>query len=507
MSPTLIPADGKDKIAYIMASSGEKVTYGELEAASNQAAHLFKTLGLVVGDHIALLMENNADFFKICWAAQRSGLYFTAISNQLLEKEISYITNDCNAKVLITSQLLSDVASKALSGVPNDCHLYMTGGTIDGFLAWEEAIDPMPITPIENQMEGVEMLYSSGTTGQPKGIKRDLTNQTFGEPNIMFDLLAQMYQITDESVYLSPAPCYHAAAMRFNLVVMRKGGTCIIMEKFDAEQAIALIDKHKVTITQWVPTMFIRLLKLPEEIRFKYDYSSLKLVIHAAAPCPIDVKRQMIDWWGPIIFEYYSGTEGTGFTGLDSKEWLAHPGSVGKALLGVVRIIDENNNLLPAGEIGSIYFESDLSFEYHNSPEKTQGAFNPEGWSTLGDIGYLDNDGYLYLTDRKAFTIISGGVNIYPQEIENLLVTHPKVMDVAVIGVPNEEFGESVKAIVQPISMNDANDVFADELTQFCKANLSSVKCPKSIVFDPELPRQPTGKLFKRLLKDKYGAA
>jgi acyl-CoA synthetase (AMP-forming)/AMP-acid ligase II len=276
------------------------------------------------------------------------------------------------------------------------------------------------------------------------------------------------------------------------------------MEHFDPEQALATLQKYRTTHSQWVPTMFVRMLKLPEEVRRKYDASSMKVAIHAAAPCPIPVKRQMIEWWGPVIFEYYAGTEGNGFCAIRSDEWLAHPGSVGKALLGELHIVGEDGNECPVGESGTIYFANGPEFSYHNDPKKTAEARNEKGWSTLGDVGYVDKDGYLYLTDRKAFMIISGGVNIYPQEAENILINHPRVADVAVIGVPNEDFGEEVKAVVQPMNWSDATPALAEELVAYCRQHLSAIKCPRTVDFERELPRHPTGKLYKRLIRDRY---
>jgi long-chain acyl-CoA synthetase len=380
----------------------------------------------------------------------------------------------------------------------------MMDGAIATYQSWEDAFGSQPTTPIADETEGAAMLYSSGTTGKPKGVKHRLTGQPFGAPSPIGMLLAALYQASPDMIYLSPAPLYHSAPLQFTMAIHRIGGTVIVMEHFDAEQSLALIEKYRVTHAQMVPTMFIRLLKLPEPIRGKYDHSSLKVVIHAAAPCPIAIKEQMIEWWGPKIYEYYAGTEGNGFCAIDSAQWLQHKGSVGKPLMGKVHIVGDDGVELPTGEAGTIFFEGGGTFEYHNDPEKTKSSRNDKGWSTLGDIGYLDQEGYLYLTDRKANMIISGGVNIYPQEAENLLATHPKVQDVAVFGVPNEDFGEEVKAVVQPVDIKQAGPALAAELIDFCREHLSAIKCPRTIDFDAELPRHPTGKLYKRLIKDRY---
>ncbi len=387
---------------------------------------------------------------------------------------------------------------------------YLVGDEAEGFERWEEAIARQPTTPIDDEVEGGLMLYSSGTTGRPKGVKHPLKMEPLGTPPPLALGIMGMYQAKEDSVYLSPAPLYHAAPLGFTMSFLRLGATVIVMEHFDAAEALALIERYRATHSQWVPTMFVRMLKLPAEERSSYDVSSLQVAIHAAAPCPIPVKEQMIEWWGPVLHEYYAGTEGNGFCAIDSEQWLAHKGSVGRPLQGKLHILDEEGNELPTGEIGTIYFGEGAEFEYHNDPEKTAASRSKEGYTTLGDVGYVDEEGFLYLTDRKSFMIISGGVNIYPQETENLLITHPKVADVAVIGVPNEEFGEEVKAVVQPREMpadDEAAAKLAGELIQYCRSHLADVKCPRSIDFREELPRHPTGKLYKRLLKDEYWQA
>ncbi|RLU02165.1 MAG: acyl-CoA synthetase [Ketobacter sp.] len=505
MHPGIFAAQHPHKPAYIMSESGHVVTYGELDKRSNQLTHLFRSLGLNKGDHIAILMENHPQFLTIAWAAQRSGLYYTAISHRLQTDEIAYIVNDCSARLLVTSQQLLATALALVEQISDCAHLYVSGVARPPYQSLEQAMAEQPDTPIADECEGSDMLYSSGTTGKPKGIKPPLDLTPLGTPNNLFNLVHALYMTPDEEMrYLSPAPLYHAAPLRYNMTFQRTGATCIIMEKFDAERYLQLVQEHRITHSQLVPTMFVRMLKLPEAVRNQYDVSSLKSAIHAAAPCPVPVKEQMIDWWGDIIHEYYAGTEGMGFTTINSDEWRHHRGSVGKAILGEVRIVDDENTVLPVGEIGTVYFANGAPFEYHNDPVKTQAATNAEGWTTLGDVGYLDEEGYLYLTDRKAYTIISGGVNIYPQEAEDILVTHPKVTDVAVFGVPNEEFGEEVKAVVQPIDMSLAGDDLEYELIAYCKSKLSSIKCPRTIDFEAELPRHPTGKLYKRLLKDRY---
>lgn len=493
-----------DKPALIMAGSGEIVTYRQLDERSNQGAQYFRSLGLEIGDHIAFLMENSARFLEICWAAQRAGLYYTAISSRLTADEAAYIINDCCARVFITSHAKSKLAEELRDKIPAVEQRLMVDGVVPGYESYSDAISQHVISPLPDECEGSDMLYSSGTTGRPKGIKPAEIGCAIGSVDYLYGTLQSIYRFSADTIYLSPAPLYHAAPLRYNMRILRLGATSVIMENFDAETYLQLIKKYRITHTQLVPTMFVRMLKLPDDVRLGYDLSSLEMAIHAAAPCPEKIKYQMIDWWGPIIYEYYAGTEGNGYCAVSSKEWLAHPGTVGRALKGVAHILDEDGNELPAREIGNIYFSGGPDFTYHNDPVRTAQSRNEKGWSTLGDVGYLDEDGFLYLTDRQSYMIISGGVNIYPQEIEDLLLTHPAVYDAAVFGVPNEEFGEEVKAVIQPIDMASADIGLVADLLDFCRANLSHVKCPRSIDFDAELPRHPTGKLYKRLLKDRY---
>jgi long-chain acyl-CoA synthetase len=505
MHPSHHAKTSPDKPAFIMAGSGETVTYGQLEARSNQGAHLFRSLGIGRGDAIAIFMENSARYHEVLWAAQRSGIRFTAVSSKLTAGEVEYIVKDCEAKALITSAGVADVAKEVAPLIPGVA-LFMTDGAAAPYQSFEDARAKFPTTPVADEGAGGAMLYSSGTTGRPKGVKRAIAGDTaIDAPNGLTVLGQALYKWNQDSIYLSPAPLYHAAPLGWTMAVHALGGTVVVMERFEAEDALRLIEKHKVTTAQWVPTHFVRMLKLPEETREKYDVSSLTQVFHAAAPCPIPVKQQMIEWWGPIISEYYAGTEGNGFTAINSEEWLAHKGSVGRALTAQVKICDEAGNALPPRQEGTIYFASDAPpFEYHNDPQKTAESRNKHGWTTLGDVGWLDEEGYLYLTDRKSFMIISGGVNIYPQEIENLLITHPKVADVAVVGAPHEEMGEQVVAVIQPADWSEAGDELAAELSSFARANLSHVKAPRRIDFMAELPRHATGKLYKRLIRDAY---
>ncbi len=504
MHPAIFAKSTPDKPALVMAESGEKLTYRELEAVSNQGAQLFRALGLKPGDVVALFMENNLLYLPICWAAQRSGLYYTCISSRLTAGEVEYIVKDCAAKVLIASHGLAKVAGE-IAAMPG-LRCYSVEGPIAGHMRFEDAIREMPTTPIADESAGVDMLYSSGTTGRPKGVRQPLSGLPIDAPNPLLFLVQGLFGFSSETIYLSPAPLYHAAPLRYCMTVHRGGGTVVVMEHFDAEAALGYIAQYKANASQFVPTMFVRMLKLPDETRLKYDVSTMRSAIHAAAPCPVDVKRRMIEWWGPVIHEYYGGTEGNGLTYASSADWLAHPGTVGKAIFGELHVCGEDGEELAAGEEGLVYFGGASTFQYHNDPEKTAQSRHPtnKDWSTLGDVGKLDADGFLHLTDRKAFMIISGGVNVYPQEAENLLISHPKVTDVAVIGVPHEEFGEEVKAVVQPADWNEAGPALEAELIAYARAHLSAIKCPRSIDFERELPRHPTGKLYKRLIRDRY---
>ena len=493
--------------AFIMASTGETVTYRELDGRSNRLAHLFRSRGLKRLDHYAIFMENNGRYLEACGAGERSGLYFTCVNSYLTASELAYIVNNSRSRILITSLAKLDVAREALKECPavELCIVANGPSENDRIVGLEEATAGLPATPIADESIGTAMLYSSGTTGRPKGILRPLPEQPPQQQLPMFDFLEKLWQYREGMIYLSPAPLYHSAPQAAVNLTVRVGGTAIIMEKFDPEQYLALIETWGVTHSQLVPTMFSRLLKLPEEVRKRYDVSSLEIAIHAAAPCPVLVKEDMIKWWGPIIHEYYGATEGLGFTACNSQEWLAHRGTVGKVLLGDLHILDENMQECPPGTAGTVWFKTASPFEYFNDPQKTREARSPDGsMSTVGDVGYIDSDRYLYLTDRATFMIISGGVNIYPQECENLLITHPKIADAAVFGVPNADLGEEVKAVVQPRDMSDASPQLADELMAYCRLHLSSLKCPRTIDFEAELPRHPTGKLYKRLLRDRY---
>ncbi len=495
-----------DQPCLIMAGSGEVITYGAFEGRANQLAHLLRDHGLQRLDHYAIFMENNAEYAEACAAGERAGLYYTCINSYLTAEEMAFIVNDSDSRVVITSAARREAATEAMPQCPNVSLWLLVGDDATApFVDYKRALARFPTSPIADEALGTAMLYSSGTTGRPKGILRPLQASSPEENLPIFGFLNELWQYREGMVYLSPAPLYHSAPQAAVNLTIRRGGTCVIMERFDPEQYLALIEKHRVTHSQLVPTMFSRMLKLPEPVRDSYDLSSLEIAIHAAAPCPPQVKRQMIDWWGPIVHEYYGATEGLGFAACDSAEWLAHPGSVGRILLGELHVLDDDMQPCPNGTPGTIWFVTATPFEYYNDPGRTRESRSPDGtMSTVGDVGYVDDDGFLYLTDRKTYMIISGGVNIYPQECENLLVTHPKVADAAVFGVPNEDLGEEVKAVIQVMPDFTPDAALADELIAFCHEHLSHQKCPRSIDFEDELPRLPTGKLYKRLLRDRY---
>lgn len=501
-------AENPDKPAIVMAGTGETVTFGEYEARANRVAHLFRDLGLRRGDHVAVVMDNHPRMLEVEGGAERTGLYYTVINSYLRAEELAYVVNDSRARVLVASAATRDAAHAAAVDCPGvELFLDVDATEEDGlFRPFEQVVGDRPSDPVPDEELGAAMLYSSGTTGRPKGILRPLPEGHPADPLPVMAFVQQvLFAMRPGMVYLSPAPLFHSAPQAAVASAIRLGATSVVMERFDPEQYLELVERHRVTHSQVVPTMLSRLLKLPEDVRRRYDVSSLEVVVHAAAPCPVPVKQAMIDWFGPVLREYYGATEANGFTVNTSEEWLAHPGTVGRAVLGTVEIRDDDGVLLPAGEPGTVWFRGATNFEYFGAPEKTAASRDGSGEaSTVGDIGHLEDDGYLYLTDRKHFMIIRGGVNVYPQETENVLVTHPSVMDAAVIGVPDEDLGEEVKAVVQPMDGVTPGPELERELQVFCREHLATVKCPRSIDFVDELPRLPTGKLYKSELIQRY---
>jgi len=497
-----------DKIAARLVDTGEELSYAELDERSTRLAHALWDAGLRPGDVLGLLSDNDLRCFEVYWAAMRSGLYITAVNHHLAPEEVAYIVNDSGARALVVAAAKAELA-EAIVPLTSGVTLRLAfGGPVAGHGDYAEVLAAASAEPLAAEPSGATMLYSSGTTGRPKGIRSPLPDRQVHEPGEMVTALAgSVFGLGPDTVYLSPAPLYHAAPLRWCGAVQGLGGTVVLTQRFDPVGTLAAIAEHRVTAGQFVPTMFVRMLKLDDEVRAGYDVSSLTLAIHAAAPCPVEVKHKMIDWWGPVLVEYYAGTEGHGMTLINSTQWLAKPGSVGMAVVGALRICADDGTEVLVGEVGTVYFERDLvPFAYHNDPDKTREAQHPTHptWTTVGDIGRVDADGYLFLTDRKAFTIISGGVNIYPQEIENVLALHPSVLDVAVIGVPDEEMGEAVKAFVQPASGVTPGPELEREIIEFVRARIARFKAPRTVEFVADLPRTPTGKLVKHELKRRY---
>jgi long-chain acyl-CoA synthetase len=491
------------KAAIVMGKSGRVVSYAELDERSSRLASYLERRGLGRGDHMAVMMDNNPRYLEVCWAALRSGLHFTPVNWHLTADEAGYIVTDSGSLALVVSPAVADVARR-LAAMPDGPPVRLAIEPIDGFDDYETALATSSPDRPESEPEGQAMFYTSGTTGRPKGVLRPLSEEPLGVTNPLA-FLAERYHFDSETVYLCPAPLYHSAPNYWSLMVQRLGGTVVVMESFDPLSALELIETHQVTHAQFVPTMFVRMLKLPEAERNRFNLSSLRCAVHAAAPCPVEIKRQMLEWWGPIIYEYWGSTEGGGFAAIGPEEWLAHPGSVGQPSSQPVHIFGEDGTEVASGEVGVIYVEG-AAIEYHNDPGKTDAAHNESGWATVGDMGYIDADGYLYLTDRKDHMIISGGVNIYPQEIEDVLLAHPKVLDAGVIGVPDDEFGEQVKAVVQLVDPTEEGPAMAQELLDWCRSRLAHFKCPRTIDFTLELPRSPTGKLLKRVMRAPYWA-
>ncbi len=491
------------KPAVVLHPSGKLLSFDQLDAQSNRLAHFLRRAGLAAGDTVAILMENNEHIHAAMWAARRSGLYYTMVNTHLSAAEIAYIVSDSGAKAVISSRAMREVlpclTRSPADGMPSVA--LVADDDLDGWLRYPECVVDEAPEPIACECCGQLLQYSAGSTGRPKGIRRPLDSRAPKLTTPVFEALG----VTADSVYLSPTPTYHTAPAMWTMAAQSVGATVVMMERFDAEQALRCIERYGVTHAQFVPTMFVKMLRLPDEIRKRYDLSSLQRVVHAAAPCPPAIKHQMIDWWGPIIDEYYGSSEGAGISFIRAEEWLDHPGSVGRPMLGTPHILDDDGRELPTGEIGEIHFEGGYPFEYLNDEAKTAASRTAQGWVTVGDVGYVDADGYLYLTDRRNHMIISGGVNIYPQETENELMAHPLVVDAAVFGVPDDVMGESVKAVVQLGDPSNASDELGRDLMRWLRARLAHYKCPKSISFEPELPRTDAGKLYKRALVDKYG--
>ena len=484
-------------VVAVASPTGDR-TFAELNANINRLVRALRRHGLGVGDPVALLCTNRPEFVETLGACLRAGFRLTPINWHLTAAEVAYVLKDCGAKALVADDRVGDVARDAARESDDLTLRLAVGGPIDGFESYADLIRDEPGDDIDDPVLGGTMFYTSGTTGRPKGVHRPPA------PPLLTNLGGYGDGTVDRN--LVTGPLYHAAPLAFSLAVpMAWGCGVVLMEGWDAEETLRLIEAHRITHTHMVPTMFHRLLSLPEEVRSRYDLSSLRYVIHGAAPCPVEVKRRLIEWLGPIVWEYYAATEGTG-SFVDAETWLAHPGTVGRPFTeGQVLIGDPDGNPLPAGETGLVFLRSSdaTRFEYFNDTDKTADAYRGT-YFTLGDVGRMDDEGYLYLTDRSANLIISGGVNIYSAEVDAVLLEHSAVGDAATIGVPNAEWGEEVKAVVELQPGLEPSDALADELLAFCRDRLAHFKCPRTVDFVDELPRQDNGKLYKRLLRDRY---
>lgn len=496
-----------ERTALIFAERELEISYAELDEASNRVARALRAWGLQKGDGVAVLLKNEPAFFAVYWGVMRAGCYFTPVNWHLAAGEIRYIVENTDAKALFAS---ADLA--ALVPAAPGCLLarVAVGGALPGFLSYDDEMAEQLSGPIVDEAEGAAMLYSSGTTGRPKGVRPPLPGTPLGEgpAALTTGAFQAFFGLQEGDRYLCPGPLYHAAPLQFSMMQHRIGSTVVVMEKFTPENSLRFIEKYQVTTSQWVPTHFNRMLSLPDETRAQFDLSSLRVAIHAAAPCPIPVKKRMMDWWGPVLLEYYAGTEGGG-TVIQAADWLTHEGSVGRHWAGgTVHILDKDYQPITEPNVdGMVYFDApadpEARFRYHKDEAKTAESYS-EGRFTLGDIGHLDADGFLYLTDRKSHMIISGGVNIYPQEVENCLGEHPAVEDVAVIGVPHEDMGEEVKAIVQLRAGHQGDDALAGEMIEWVRERIARYKAPRSVAFTDALPRQENGKIYKRFLRDQF---
>ena len=493
-----------DHPAYIMAASGEVVTYAQLDERSMRCARLMRELGVGVGDSIAMCVGNHRSFLELCWGAQRAGIYYTPISTHYTPAEIAFLVQNARCKVVLVAKEIGLDIAELRRRFPPNVVILSVGDAMNGLDSYETERDRQDDLPLPDETCGFDMLYTSGTTGRPKGVRIPLTGGPITEVRKGFWLYPSM-GYGPETVHFSAGPLYHASPLHTALAAQTFGGTVIVPGRFDPVEALKILGDYQVTHSNWVPTHFIRLLRLPPEMRSEFDVRAQICALHGAAPCPVAVKRAMIEWFGPILVEYYGGSEGVGGCFISSAEWLKHPGSVGRPAMGKVHILDaDHSRELPVGQTGTIFFESPPEVYYHDQPDGVDEMHSAHGWGTLGDIGWVDESGYLFLADRKANLVITGGVNVYPQETENRLLEHPQVLDAAVFGIPNDEFGEEVIAVVVPTDNVVADANFAEALKAFCRLELSSIKTPRHIDFRPDLPRHENGKLYKRLVRASY---
>ena len=502
---TIATAD-PDRVTLVEAD-GTEHTAGQLHAACNQVVHGLRAWGLRPGDVVATVLPNGAPFIEVLLAAQQAGWYVVPINHHLLAEDITYIVQDCDAKALITDDRFATEVGKAA----RECALpaLFAVGDVEGFRPYAELKAGQPDTAPHGRRPGGLMNYTSGTTGRPKGVQRplsDLDVDTAAELGTFLHLLFGIEPFAD-NVHLTVAPLYHTAVCQFAQCALHSGHTLVLMDRWTPQGTLERIERYRVTTTQMVPTMFHRLLQLPSRVRERYDLTSLRHVIHSAAPCPVPTKQKMLDWWGPVLWEYYAATEGGGTTATP-QDWLAAPGTVGKPWPGsVIKILDETGAELPPGTVGTVWMQMNgRTFTYHGDPEKTRRSWSEDGFFTVGDAGELDADGNLFLRDRVADMIIAGGVNLYPAEIESVLLQHPAVGDCAVFGIPHDERGEEVKAVIQPAEGFTAGLELEAELLGFCRDRLAKFKTPRSIDFLDDFPRDPSGKLYKRRLRDPYWA-
>ncbi len=494
-----------DRLA-IAEAGGREVTYGELFAMANQLVHGLRAEGLVAGDGIATVLANTSEMFALYFAAMQAGWYLTPINHHLVGAEIAYIVDDSEADVLVSDERFADACAAAAESIALGSDRCFSIGEVSGHRPFRDLIDGQPTALPSDRTAGAPMHYTSGTTGRPKGVRRPLSGGDPDEAAARGSFLLNLFGITpfDGNVHLCGSPLYHTAVLAYATTSLHVGHPVVLMDKWSPDATLDLIERYRVTHSHMVPTQFHRLLALPEEVRSRHDLSSLRTMIHAAAPCPVDVKRRMLEWWGPVIYEYYAATEGGG-TLVTPEQWLDRPGTVGLPWPNSeIRILDDEGDDVPVGQVGTVYMKLGMAaFEYFKDKDKTEGN-RREGFFTVGDVGYLDDGGFLFLCDRKSDMIISGGVNIYPAEIEGELLSHPKVADAAVFGIPHDDWGEEIKAVIEPAPGVEPGDALAGELLAHCRERLAKFKLPRTIDFVAEMPRDPNGKLYKRKLRDPY---